>query len=33
MFVGLAHKNDLIGKTIDAAGKAFKSVARTRGSK
>jgi glutamate-1-semialdehyde 2,1-aminomutase len=29
MFVGLAHKNDLIDKTIDAAAKAFKVVARS----
>jgi glutamate-1-semialdehyde 2,1-aminomutase len=31
MFVGLAHKNDLIQKTIDAAAVAFKAVARSRG--
>ena len=30
MFVGLAHKKDAIEQTIDAAGAAFKAVARSR---
>ena len=30
MFVGLAHKNDLIDKTVDAAAVAFKAVARSK---
>ena len=30
MFVGLAHKNDLIDQTIDAARAAFKAVANSR---
>ena len=30
MFVGLAHKNDLIEKTVAAAAVAFKAVARSR---
>ena len=32
MFVGLAHKKDLIEKTIDAARASFKAVARSRSS-
>jgi glutamate-1-semialdehyde 2,1-aminomutase len=30
MFVGLAHKKDLIEKTLDAAATAFKAVAKAR---
>ena len=30
MFVGLAHKNDLIEETVAAAAKAFKAVAKSK---